>query len=304
MARSGTGTESRKAGYTDDYAESNVRTSDNAYDTSSPLAHRFFRRSFAVSGHPYMSDRADGVQVVRYRKNMAYGMHPDGFPDIPDFHHVTTGGSNRIATVFVYVNASANLIGGHTYFPHATKTKLAEAQYGEVKPAAEQLGGEEAATELIQTLPQKWARKLSNDCENAARGKGSGLSVPPVPGNAVLFYDVDPYGRHISTDHAACPVLRGEKWGSNLWVWARERYVQRSMADTRRDLVMVSISVKDPKTTACYWTANGVRKKMGKFEPGRNNVQLWHGVKIEGYKDGKKAFEEVLKGKKKASFSL
>ena len=34
-------------------------------------------------------------------------------------------------------------------------------------------------------------------------------------------------------------VLRGEKWGSNLWVWARERYVQRSMADTRRDLVMV-----------------------------------------------------------------
>jgi prolyl 4-hydroxylase len=304
MARSGTGTESRKAGYVDEYSEGNVRTSDNAYDTSSPLAHRFFRRSFAIAGHPYMSDRADGVQVVRYRKNMAYGMHPDGFPDIPDFHHdITTGGSNRLATVFVYVNASQDLVGGHTYFPYATKSKPLKPQNGEVKPAADQLGEAEAHAE-INGLPQKWARQLSTDCENAARGQGSGLSVPPVPGNAVLFYDVDPFGRHIATEHAACPVLRGEKWGSNLWVWARERYVQRSMADTRRDLVMVFITTQDPKNAAVYWTAKGVRRKMGTLERGRNTIQLWHGVKIEGFKDGMLAFEEVLKGKKKVTFSL
>ena len=47
---------------------------------------------------------------------------------------------------------------------------------------------------------ERWARKLSTDCENAARGQGSGLSVPPVPGNAVLFYDVSCTAGQISPE--------------------------------------------------------------------------------------------------------
>jgi hypothetical protein len=46
------------------------------------------------------------------------------------------------------------------------------------------------------------------------------FAVKPRKGDAILFYHQDSAGNMDSTAlHGACPVLRGEKWGANLWIW-------------------------------------------------------------------------------------
>ena len=46
------------------------------------------------------------------------------------------------------------------------------------------------------------------------------LSVKPEKGKAVLFYMLLPDGNSDDlSQHSGDPVIRGEKWMSNLWVW-------------------------------------------------------------------------------------
>ncbi|KAL7544259.1 hypothetical protein ACHAWF_007638 [Thalassiosira exigua] len=46
------------------------------------------------------------------------------------------------------------------------------------------------------------------------------LNVKPEKGKAVLFYMLLPDGNSDDlTQHAALPVIKGEKWMSNLWIW-------------------------------------------------------------------------------------
>lgn len=52
---------------------SSQRTSENAFDTSSPIAMRLKRRVFDVLGmRPYDEELADGLQVLRYNRSRAY----------------------------------------------------------------------------------------------------------------------------------------------------------------------------------------------------------------------------------------
>lgn len=47
-----------------------------------------------------------------------------------------------------------------------------------------------------------------------------GLDVKPVKGKAVLFYMLTADGNSDDlSQHAALPVIKGEKWMSNLWIW-------------------------------------------------------------------------------------
>jgi prolyl 4-hydroxylase len=47
-----------------------------------------------------------------------------------------------------------------------------------------------------------------------------GLSIRPKKGTAVLFYNLLPDGNMDDlSQHASKPVLEGEKWLANLWVW-------------------------------------------------------------------------------------
>lgn len=49
---------------------------------------------------------------------------------------------------------------------------------------------------------------------------GNPLSVTPVVGKAVLFYDLLPDGNMDDlSQHSATPVTKGEKWLINLWTW-------------------------------------------------------------------------------------
>jgi len=48
----------------------------------------------------------------------------------------------------------------------------------------------------------------------------SRLAVRPNSARAVLFYSQHPDGSpDESSKHGGCPVLHGEKWAANLWVW-------------------------------------------------------------------------------------
>ena len=53
---------------------------------------------------------------------------------------------------------------------------------------------------------------------------GKGFRVRPVKGNAVLFYNLleDGNGDDLAL-HAALPVIEGEKWLANFWVWDPHR---------------------------------------------------------------------------------
>ena len=51
------------------------------------------------------------------------------------------------------------------------------------------------------------------------------LAVPPQQGTAALFYSVTPDGRlDPMALHGACPVIKGVKWGANIWIWNKQRY--------------------------------------------------------------------------------
>lgn len=53
---------------------------------------------------------------------------------------------------------------------------------------------------------------------------GQGFKIHPGKGNAVLFYNLLPDGNGDDLSlHAALPVLKGEKWLANFWVWDPKR---------------------------------------------------------------------------------
>ena len=46
------------------------------------------------------------------------------------------------------------------------------------------------------------------------------MDMKPEKGKAMIFYMVNPDGNLDDlTQHAARPVLEGEKWFANLWLW-------------------------------------------------------------------------------------
>jgi prolyl 4-hydroxylase len=59
----------------------------------------------------------------------------------------------------------------------------------------------------------------------AERSEAEGpLVLHPGKGGAVLFYNLLPDGNADETSlHAALPVIAGEKWIANLWVWDHRR---------------------------------------------------------------------------------
>ena len=147
--------------------------------------------------------------------------HHDYFPERQSDDHnwdPSQGGSNRFATVFLYLSDVE--AGGQTCFPYADRVK-------EPKELAERLHGSEAPpseadlTTLIKQANLKegsWEAKLTRDCYTK-------FSIKPRKGDALLFYSQTADGKlDPSSLHGAGPVLKGTKWGANLWVWNACRY--------------------------------------------------------------------------------
>ena len=201
-----------------------TRTSMNAFDVTTATSREIRQRAFRLLRMgAYQDSMADGIQILRYELGQAYISHHDYFPpnQSDDFNwDPAQGGSNRFATVFLYLSDVE--YGGQTVFPQtdaltADKSEDLVRRLGKV-PTAEDLNNMVHDADFMQQ--DSWEDKLIHQCY--AR-----FAVPPRRGDAILFYSQRPDGElDPSSLHGACPVLQGTKWGANLWVWNACRYSQ------------------------------------------------------------------------------
>ena len=154
---------------------------------------------------------SDGIQILKYEVGQAYVGHHDYFPvgqSVGKGTHnfdATAGGSNRYATLFLYLSDVEE--GGHTVFPRAQNVSD-DIAHGTVPAEAAKLFEEGG-----------WENSMiTTECY-------SKLHVKPARAKAILFYSQHPDGRLDDRSfHGACPVVRGQKWAANLWVWNECRY--------------------------------------------------------------------------------
>lgn len=236
------------------------RTSTNSWDQSSPLATKLKRRAFQLLRIPYREALADGLQVVRYEPGQFYHSHHDFFQpgatqDGWNFDSAI-GGSNRIATVFLYL--SDHDAGGETVFPHLPTTEI----------ESEESKRNIASLRASVLVPGGIEDKMVDVCR-------SRFHVKPAKGDAILFYHQDTLGRlDDSALHGACPVLRGEKWGANLWVWNGPVYQPGGeMKDdglhkrASKDAVMITLTNQGSKSAVVYAIDGRGREEITKIGP-------------------------------------
>ena len=223
-------------------AHSRDRTSDNAFDVSSPLARTIQLRGFELLRfNPARIDMFDGLQIVRYQTEQAYAPHADNFPpshraaSAYDFDSTRATGGNRFATLFLYIRAPES--GGQTAFPlvpmsdvNAETRRVNATLFGDSEPFPA-----DDVQRAFKTDAKSWERNLLKTvCYGGAK-----LSVRPQAGAALLFYSLRGDG---SVDpkavHAACPVVRGTKFGANFWLWNQCRYGETTC--------LVPVGVPDP----------------------------------------------------------
>ena len=139
--------------------------------------------------------------VVEYAASQFYEPHFDYFAG----YDPSSGGSNRVATLLVYLEAPQDDAGddggGHTVFPLAAPTNVS-AYFEDVA-----FVGEPGAP----------------TCDFPELRQRRGLMVKPRVGDALFFYSQKPDGvLDERTRHGACPVRRGRKMAANVWLWNRE----------------------------------------------------------------------------------
>ena len=107
-----------------------------------------------------------------------------------DVHHESTAFLNRFATILYYLDGPGFGNGGQTAFP------LGPSGVGDG----------------------------SRNVTAACAPESAGVLIDPVPGDAVLFFNLDENGDvDPSAIHAACEVAGGEKWAANHWFNVPER---------------------------------------------------------------------------------
>jgi len=199
-----------------------TRTSMNAFDISTQNSRDIKKRSIdLLRMGAYEEPLLDGIQVLRYEVGQAYIPHEDYFQISQSQDHnwdPAVGGSNRFATIFLYLNDVEE--GGHTVFPHLDaieKAKLTKSTRDNWDEANGKVPSKEELQGLIKDAnltAGSWEDKLLQKCYYTK------FAIPPRRGDAILFYSQTPMG-HLdpASNHGACPVLKGQKWAANIWVW-------------------------------------------------------------------------------------
>jgi prolyl 4-hydroxylase len=265
------------------------RTSENAFDSTSPLSIKLKQRCFQLLGiHPYQESWSDGLQVLRYNQSKAYIPHLDWMDAIPGEHdwHSWGKGTNRFATIFMYLSDVEE--GGETVFTEAWPTEE-RVSLEEALEDADRAN----ATSLFEE--GSWERKMVAQCR-------SRLAVKPKKGDAVLFYSQHPDGRvDRMSIHGGCPVIKGTKWGANLWVWNGPRY---GLSKRREDGWMEPL-MKNPDTVhATFETMDleGVSlmyagSEFTVLQPGQPvHINTYEGHKWEVRKNGQLIKQWLIEG--------
>jgi hypothetical protein len=174
-----------------------------------------YRRCLEVLGfEEYIESYTDGLQVLRYNKTTAYIPHMDWIDDNHkrEVHNYDSAGqgTNRFATILLYMSDLGESDGGETIFKHAWPVDVSE----ENRKTRNQALDEVRSLGVVADLEEgSWEETMVADCR-------SRLAVRPQSARAVLFYSQHPNGEEDTNSlHGGCPVLHGEKWAANLWVW-------------------------------------------------------------------------------------
>jgi len=112
-----------------------------------------------------------------------------------DAHHESTAFLNRFVTLLYYLDGPGAGNGGETVFPLAP----------------DGFGGEESGAQQRERGLHDLQGNITAVCEMGARTK-------PIPGDAIMFFNLDEAGAVDSNAiHAACEVTNGVKWAANHW---------------------------------------------------------------------------------------
>lgn len=195
------------------------RTGDNTWDDNSPVAARIISRGFKLLRIQQAPRMWDGLQIVRYAQKQFYHPHHDFFPPVNQAMDPQTGGANRFATLFFYLNDVE--LGGQTAFT-ATPALSDEALLNVSESIRPLLSGHKdvpyRAIKDVLSIGKPGVRSQLE--EQTADVCFSSLAVKPKKLGAVLFYNLSPTWEFDQrTWHAGCPVLKGLKWGANMWFW-------------------------------------------------------------------------------------
>ncbi|KAG2496026.1 hypothetical protein HYH03_005948 [Edaphochlamys debaryana] len=123
------------------------------------------------------------MEVLRYINGQKYDAHWDWFDE-----NELEDGSNRMATVLMYLSDVEDHAGGETALPLA--------------------------------VPLDWGVQGVEDKGFSECASKMGISVRPRKGDVLLFWDMDAGGqvpdRHAL--HASCPTFKGSKWTATKWI--------------------------------------------------------------------------------------
>lgn len=124
-------------------------------------------------------------------------------------------GSNRFATILLYMSDLEEGDGGETLFSKGWPVGQAEEDRVSKKDAIKALRDSGDVDNILER--GSWEEEMVADCRTR-------LAVRPHSARAVLFYSQNPDGTPDSSSlHGGCPVIKGEKWAANLWVWNAPR---------------------------------------------------------------------------------
>eukprot|EP00413_Alexandrium_margalefii_P017004 CAMPEP_0204530264 /NCGR_PEP_ID=MMETSP0661-20131031/10521_1 /ASSEMBLY_ACC=CAM_ASM_000606 /TAXON_ID=109239 /ORGANISM="Alexandrium margalefi, Strain AMGDE01CS-322" /LENGTH=334 /DNA_ID=CAMNT_0051536345 /DNA_START=40 /DNA_END=1044 /DNA_ORIENTATION=- len=209
----------------------NTRTSASAWDSETPIARKVLARAFEVARVHHQESLRDGLQILRYKLGEAYISHKDWFSfgagtDDQNFNPEEVNGSNRFATVFLYLWSPPS--GGYTVFPLATiEPEVKDSPF--VSTGRDTLEHRRAMKLAYGFFNETaWEYALTEQCYTK-------LAVRPVQFGAALFYHQDPMTGTLldAAEHGACPSLTGTKWGANLWIWNAARHLTSKQVNSR-----------------------------------------------------------------------
>lgn len=252
------------------YNLNNQRTSDNGFDTHGKVAMNIKKRCFKVLGFDdYVESMADGLQVLRYNKTTGYIPHLDWIDDYQrqQEHNFDSAGvgSNRFATILLYMTDMPKGSGGELVFSKAWPSDQAESERKSHNQALTEVRKTGAVTDLKQG---SWEEKMVATCH-------SRMAIQPNSARAVLFYSQQPNGKPDDQSlHGGCPVLHGEKWAANLWVWNAPRSgyegapVNQDVVDRNKKLDPEKNKSSGPKQLSATFTNSGA-------DPTFSNAKLY-----------------------------